>query len=148
MISLDRGDGSHRDHLSVFVADPEFFQVFDLVAKPGVRLHDDLPRPAEPVEVVHIARAEKGLHRSEHVPQRNALRQAFVPIDVDEELWLVGLVDREQPRQFGPLVPLGNQVVGLRLQRLEPDVAAVFHHDLETAHATQSGDGRRHENVD
>ena len=57
-----------------------------LDAARGLGLEEDLPLPAEAVELVDVDAAEEGLERLVDVSDRDALFQHLVPVDVGEDL--------------------------------------------------------------
>ena len=105
-------------------------------------------RAAEFVEIVDVERAEIDLQRVEDVADGHAHRLGLGAIDVGEELRRVRAEQGEQ-RRPGPVAdwPRAIRRVGHLLERGQPDVAAVFDHDLEAAGGAESVDRRRSEDA-
>ena len=156
LILPDVGQRAQRHHLPLDVADLQLADLLHLVAEAGVGLDDHLPGAAEAIEVVDVQRAEAGLQGVEDGRQRHAHRHALEPVDVGVELRGVGaedvrLDDQQRLLRISRVHLFAGhrrQVVGLRLERLQAEVAAVFDHQLEPAGAADAADRRRREHAD
>ena len=92
-------------------------EIFHLVAKLVLGLHDDLPGAAEQIEVVDVQRALIDLQRVGEIAQVDPLVHALAQVGIDLEHRHVGAKRGEQAGQFGLFVPPPHEVFGLRLQR-------------------------------
>ena len=113
------GHRPQRHHVAVGVADLELPDGLRVHAEAGVGLDVDLPGAAEAVEVVDVVAAQVRLQRVEDVGQRHPHRLDLLPVHVHVELGRAGAEAVEQADEARLLVPLGGQVVGLGLQRVE-----------------------------
>ena len=103
------------------------------VAEFAVGLHNNLPVPPVFVEAVDVKRAQKDIQRLVDVLQRHAERRRFEPIDIHEQLRRVRSEYRVDANQPGNLLQLLHQIIRLRLQRRQSEIASVFDHDFEPA---------------
>ena len=96
------GDGDERrerHHLAGGVSDLEPADVLAPHAVVAVGLNEHRPVAAKGGPVVDVGTAEIDLQRRIDLRQVDPLRLDLLPIDVDEELRLVGPETGEQPRQ-------------------------------------------------
>src|SRR2546430_16790097 len=104
---------------------------FRLRAELRLRLHIDLIRAAESIEVVHVQRSEINLTRVEDIGEIDAVRFRALAIDGRVNLRDADLKTREQPRQLRPLPPLGHRALNLRVKLFESGAVAIFNEQFE-----------------
>ena len=112
------------------------------VAILALGLDVDLPVTAEGVEAVDVERAEVDLQRLVQVGQRHSQRRDLGPVDVSVELRGGGAELRGHADHLRLLFQLADQLVGLLLQRVQPQPGAVLDHQLESAGHAQPRNGR------
>src|SRR6185369_9540297 len=107
------------------------------------RLHVDLVRPAEAIEVVDVERAEVDLQRVEELRQVDAVRLGALAIDVRVDLRHAHLEAGEESRQLLLLTAVIHRALHLRVELLEAGAVAVLDVELEAADGAEALDGRR-----
>ncbi len=112
----------------------------------GLDLH--LVGAAEPVEVVHVQRAQVDLHGVEHIRDRHAQLLGLDAVQVGVELRHVDLVARERRAQLRRLARLLHEGLRGGEELLVADRAAVFQLHLEAAHRAEALHRRRREHGD
>ena len=139
---------AQEDHLPPFVAHLELVDVLDAVAELVLRLEGHLPVAAELVVVGDVERAQIRPQRLRDVLLRDAERVGLGAVDVDEELRRVRAELGGDAGQAGLGLQLADERVGLLLQGVQAQAAAVLDHQLEAAGDAQAGDRRRSEGDD
>ena len=146
--ALDRDEGSQRDHVARGIAGLEPDDILGLQPKIGLGLRGDRIGAAEGVEVVDVQRAQVHLHGVEELLHRDALRLRLLTIDVGIDLRHVHLVAGEQAAQRRGLIALRQQVLGLLVEFLEAQAAAILDLHAKPADRAQAHDRRRREHGD
>ena len=90
MHELRLGQCPDRDHAALRIADINLIDVVDIVPKRRFRLHVDLPRAAEHVEVVDVEAPQRRLQGVEDVADLDAEHLRLVAIDIEVDLRRVG----------------------------------------------------------
>src|SRR5207302_8491614 len=116
--------------------------VFDPITERLVGLDNDLPGPAEVVEVVDVVRAQVDLQRVEDVADRDSQGHALGPVDVEVQPGRAGAGAAEQASQTrSPVAPVDN-LIRHPLQLTQSKTAPVLDDELEAAGRSQSLDRR------
>src|SRR5262249_39155346 len=92
----DTHDRAERHHLTTDVSDLEELDLIGVVAERTIGLHDHLPAPAKPVEVVDVKRAQVNLQGVEDVFRIYSHRLALIAVDVGIKLRHVGSENTDQ----------------------------------------------------
>ena len=117
--------------------------VFRLRAVVAFGLDEDLPLPAEAVEVVHEVAAHEGLQRLADLREIDALRQDLVAIDVDEDL-RHGRQERAVGRSdLRPLAHSFEEAVQVLAEEGHVAARAIFEHEGDAAGRADAGNRRR-----
>src|SRR6185295_20185530 len=103
-------------HGSLFVADLELLQIFDLATKIRGRLHVNLPCAAEAVEIVDVQRTQINLQGVEHLEHVQAHAFGRSAVDVQKEPGRVGADAGKQVTQPGGCVAFVDDFFGNFLQ--------------------------------
>src|SRR5262249_16950803 len=130
---LERGHRAQGYHPAAIVAETEPFQVFDLFPERHVTLHVHLPGAAEPVEVVHVQRAQVDLDPREDPGHTAPQHLDHGAIDIEVQPGCTSAEPGEESSQIGVFRALGDGRIHNVLQRIGAVVAAVLDDDLETA---------------
>ena len=142
------GHRAQRHHRPAGVPHPQAVDVVLPVAILRLGLGDHLPGAAEEIEVVDVQRAEIDLQRRERILKVDPLEHARGAVDVQENLGDVGPEHRRVSLQLRLLIGLLDDGFGLFLERLRPQVAAVFDHDHVSAGPAHAAHRRRAEDGD
>src|SRR5206468_2311319 len=124
-------------------ADLKADQVFGLVAELRLGLDDDLPGAAEEIEVVDVERALKDLQRVGEILEADALGHALARLGLDVQLADVGAENGEEAGDARLAHALADHFLGLLLQLLRADLAAVLDHQRETTGPAHAAHRRR-----
>ncbi len=141
-------EGGERDHVAGGVAGAEQADVGGLVAEGRVGLDDDLVGAAEAVEIVHVDRAEVGLHGLEERCEIDALGLGLGAVHVGEELRHVDGVAGEKTGELGALRGLRDQLLGGGEEGVGAEAGAVLDVELEAAGGAEAVDRRGREDGD
>ena len=139
---LHTGDGAERDHLVVGVPHIEEADVLRLGPELAFGLDEDLPLPAEAIEVVHEVAAHEGLQRLADLREIDALLQDLVAIDVDEDLRHGG---QEGAGRGGDLRAFAHgfeEAVQVFAEEGRIAAGAIFEHEGDAAGGADAGNRR------
>ena len=136
-------EGAERDHFVVRIPHVKQADVLRLRAVVAFGLDEDLPLPAEAIEVVHEIASHEGLQRLADLRKIGTLRQDLVAIDVDEDLR-----NRRQERAGcgGDLRALAHgfeEAVQVIAEEGHVAASAVFEHEGDAAGRADAGNRRR-----
>ena len=146
----DRDERRERDHrVGRLAADVDLADVLGLPAVVGLGLDVDAVEPAEPVEVVHVAAAERRRHRLEHLVDGHAERARLLAVELDLDLGIVRIERGEEVAELRPLARRRQERARLRAELLHGQRAApVLEQELEARRRAEAGDGRDVERED
>src|SRR5229473_594235 len=141
--SLGRNEGRERDHLAVAVADVVAGDVAGALALVTLRLQEDPPLAAEPVELADVGATQECLHGLVDAAQADALLENFVAVDTGIDLGHRGAehrVDRSHLRAL----PCGrHERSQVLLEERDVVAAAVLDPHGEAACGSETRDGGR-----
>src|SRR5690606_28977009 len=100
------------------------------------------------VEVIHISRSQRSLHRREDGAERNSQAGRLLPINVDVKLWNPCPERGLQTLQRRLGISILNDFIRDRLQLCQALVGAVLQPELESPSLTETFDRRRREGED